>query len=192
MVENGELIVDSLIDNEILKQIPILGTSLNLYRGVRSIRDTAYINKVKIFIERLGDFTDEKRKRLIEQSKKDEKSRAKMGDALFTTLEQSDSRVKIEYMAIAFEAYLNEDFEQSDFRFICHIIQNSFSDELVDVVENETPKTEMKYLVPVGLAETIFQRPTFDMPSNEPNYKLSTAAEQLRAAWRTYGTSENN
>jgi len=187
LAENGELIIDSLIENEILKQIPILGTSLNIYRGINSIRDAAYVNKVKIFIDRLGEFSNEKRQRLVEESKKDEKSRAKMGDALFTTIEQSDSRIKIEYLAIAFEAFLNEDFDQSDFRLICHIIQSSFSDELEDVIESTNPKTELKYLVPIGLAEAVYKESTFDMKTTEPNYELSESAKQLRHAWRKYG-----
>ncbi len=117
--------------------------------------------------------------------KKNEKSRAKFGDAIFTAIEKSDSMVKIEYLAISFEAYINGDFEESDLRLICHIINNTFSDELIDIIENDQSTGELKYSVANGLAETIYRELTFD-GNSEPDYVLSKTAEQIRKAWRTY------
>ena len=188
LAENAEIVLDSLIQNDVLKEIPIIGTSLNLYRGVQSIRDAAYLNKVKIFIESVGRVSEQQKKRLIEESKKDEKRRAKFGDALFTAIEQSDSRIKLEYLGVAFEAFLNDDFPQEDLRLICHIIHSSFSDELEDVIENEHPQFELKYLVPTGLAEVEYPNVTFDMDTTGPTYELSAIANMLRKAWRDYKT----
>ncbi len=185
LADTTEALIDSVIENEIVKGIPILGTTINLYKGVLSIRDVTYLNKIKAFVEHIGEFSEEQRKKVIEESKEDEKRRTKFGDALITTLEQSDSIVKVEYLAIAFEAFLNEELLNEDFRLICHIIRQSFTDELVDVVENETPSIELKYVVPSGLADTQYK--TISMGgTGSPQYVLSTAAESLREAWRKY------
>jgi len=185
LADNTEVAIDTLLDNEVIKEIPILGSSIKIIRGIQSLRDRAYLNKVKLFIEKVGQINDDQKQRIISESKKSEKSRAKFGDAIFTTIEQSDSTVKIEYMAIAFEAFLNKDFEESDLRLICHIIRNTFSDELIDIVENEHPTTDLKYVVSTGLAEAIYEPLKFD-GNAEPKYKLSGSAEQLRKSWKTY------
>lgn len=185
LADNSEILIDALIENEVLKVIPILGSSLKIVRGVQNVRDRAYLNKIKFFLEHVGEITQKQKSRIIEDSKKNEKSRAKLGDAIFTCIEKSDSVVKIEYISISFEAYLNEDFDESDLRLICHIINNTFSDELIDIIENETPSGELKYSVPNGLAEAVYHELTFD-GNSEPSYVLSRTAEQLRKAWRKY------
>jgi len=186
LTDNGEVLLDSLIDNEILKEIPILGSSLKILRGIQSIRDRAYLNKIKRFVDHLGEIDEKERKKLIDESTKDKKRRVKFGDAVFITIEQSDSLVKIEYLAIAFESFLNEELDESDLRLICHVINNSFTDDLIEVVEKEHPKN-LQYVVPSGLAETIYPRLTADNTGNiEPSYTLSSTANQLRTAWRKY------
>lgn len=186
ITDNAEVALDSLIKNEVLKEIPVLGTSVKVMRAIKSTRDNAYVNKVKFFIENVGHVNDEKKKRLIEESKEDEKSRAKFGDALFTAIDQSDSIVKVEYLALAFEAFLNNDFDRNALRLICHIINSAFTDELIDIIENERPKMDLKYAVPSGLADVEYPKATFDMESTGPQYSLSSLAEHLRKAYRKY------
>jgi hypothetical protein len=105
LADNSEVLLDSLIDNEILKEIPILGSSLKIIRGVQSIRDRAYLSKIKRFVDHLGEIDDKERKKLIDESNKDKKRRVKFGDAIFTTIEKSDSLLKVEYLAIALSLF---------------------------------------------------------------------------------------
>jgi hypothetical protein len=185
--ENVEAVFDSLLDNDIVKEIPILGSSLKIIRGVKCFRDVAYLRKIKLFLETVGDLNEKQKQRLLLDSRKDKNRRAKFGDAIFTTIEQSDSEVKIEYIAIAFEAYLNMDFEESDLRLICHIIRSSFSDELIDIIENDNPTCDLKFVVPCGLAEALYEPLKFD-GNAEPKYRISSSSEQLRIAWRKYNS----
>ncbi|MGJ8733529.1 MAG: hypothetical protein ACSHW4_10300 [Cellulophaga sp.] len=186
LTDNSEIILDSLIDNEILKEIPIIGNSINIIRGIRSIRDNAYLKKVKVFIDNLGELSESEKNKLIEESKKDVKRRVKFGNAIFTTIEKSDSLIKIEYLALAFEAFLNNEFPESDLRHLCHIINNSFTDDLIDVIENETPKGNLKFLVGTGLADVQYPKLTFDMDHTEPKYILSDTSDILRRIWIKY------
>ena len=184
--DNSEILLDSLINNEILKEIPVLGSSLKIIRGVMNVRDKAYLNKIEAFIECIGEISEENKLKLISKSKEDQQSRVKFGDAIFTTIEQSDSLVKVEYLAIAFEAFLNEDFGESSLRLICHIIRNSFTDDLIYIIENENPRGSLEHLVASGLAEMEFRELTSDMTKTEPKYHLTAASIWIRAEWRKY------
>ena len=188
LADTGEMALDSLIENEVIKEIPILGTSLKVIKGIKNIRDKAYLNKVKRFVECIGEIDEVKKRKLIEESRLDAKRRIKFGDALFTSIEQSDSLAKVEYIAAAFEAFLNSELSENDLRLICHVIRNSFTDELVDIIEKDTPELELKYSVASGLADIEYKELTIDMTNTEPNYSISYAAEQLRDAWRKYKT----
>lgn len=185
LADGGEVLLDSVINNEVIKEIPILGTSLKLIKGIQNVRDRAYINKVRKFIDCLGNINDKKKKKLIDESRKDEKRRVKFGDAIFTTIDQSDSLVKVEYVAVAFEAFLNDDLSESDLRLICHIIRNSFVDELIDIVENKN-QFELKYMVASGLAEINYPILRISSETAEPEYEISMAARQLQEAYLKY------
>lgn len=190
LADTSEVILDSLLENDIVKEIPILGSSIKIIRGIKSLRDRAYLNKIKIFLERIGEINEKQRRKLIEDSRQNEKSRAKFGDAIFTAIEQSDSTVKIEYLAVAFEAFTKDEIDESLLRLLCHIIRNTFSDELTDIIENEKPILELKYAVASGLAETTFEPIKFDS-NGEPNYSLSNEANVMRMLWKKYGKKES-
>ncbi len=70
LADNSEVILDLLMQNELIKMIPILGSSLKIIRGVQNIRDRAYLNKIKYFIEKVGEINGQQKTRLIEDSKK--------------------------------------------------------------------------------------------------------------------------
>ncbi|WP_157849062.1 hypothetical protein, partial [Flavobacterium sp. Leaf82] len=65
------------------------------------------------------------------------------------------------------------------------VINNTFSDELIDIIENEKPIGDLKNVVSSGLAETKYREMTLD-GNSEPDYILSITAKQLRIAWRKY------
>ena len=186
LADSGEVLLDSLINNEILKEIPVLGTSLKLIRGIQSISDKFYLRKIKFFIEYLGEIDEVKKIKLIEEAKKSKSSRAKFGDALFTTIEQSDSELKIEYVAVAFEAFLNNDINEWDLREICHIIKIAFTDDLTKIIEDKMIEIELKKLVGIGLAIAKYKPLKISTTEMEPDYELSHSAKLLREAWSRY------
>lgn len=202
-----EVGLDTLQENEIIKEIPILGSVVNIARGVNSYRERVFLNKIKIFVEKIGTTTEEQRKRLVDESQKSEQSKSRLGDAVFTTIEQSDSVFKIELMAVAFEAFLKKEFDEYYLRSLSHIIKNTFSDDLRYIIETKASAIDYYAFVGTGLVDS-YSQPTKSqieeenhykdlegldrLSEYEPeavriNYKLSKVAEHLRRTWSKYG-----
>lgn len=153
--DSTEIILDSLIENgnEVLKEIPVVGPTINLIKGIKNVRDRTYLSKIKYFIEYVGEINTSQKKILIEESKRDKKRRTKFGESLYTTIEQADSPTKIEYLAIAFEAFLNKDIDHKKLGYLCHAMNRCFVDDLVEIIEKEFPDQEViKANVATGLA----------------------------------------
>lgn len=189
IIDSGEIIIDSLIDNEILKAIPVLGTSLNIVKGIKDIRDWTYLRKVKAFVENLGDITEEQRSKLIEKSRIDQKSRLKFGEALFTTIEQSNTTVKMEYLAVAFEAFLNDDIEDYDLRAICYAIDNTYIDDLILIIDNvEYDEDVYKRCISSGLftESIIMQHGGLGVSVGGSNLNGTDLLDKFRLAWKKY------
>jgi len=187
IVDNSEILLDSLITNEILKEIPVIGTSIKLIKGVNNIRDQIYLNKIKYFLKNVGELTVSQKKRLIKESKKDSKRRTKFGESLFTTIEQADSLTKIEYLAITFEAFLNSDIDDKELRHICHAINRCFIDDLVEIVEADFPNYEiLKSNVDTGLASSLEGGITANLMGGNVTYTISFLGEKFRKIWNKY------
>ena len=49
----GELVLDSQLTEGLLKEIPIVKTVFAIYKSGKSIRDTLYLRKLKMFLENM-------------------------------------------------------------------------------------------------------------------------------------------
>lgn len=49
-LENAEVAADLLTSNEVLREIPVVGTALNIIRGVRDVRERIFAHKPERFV----------------------------------------------------------------------------------------------------------------------------------------------
>ena len=153
-LDNAEIALDILINNEIIKEIPILGNSLKIIQGIKTMRDRFYIAKIEKFITNIGNFSETQKEKLLLESKFDSNSKTKFSHAIYNTIEQSDSEIKIEILAYVFEGFLNNEITRIELRKICHGINLCFSDLLLDIVEKtHYSTTEFKEGVNSGFIE---------------------------------------
>jgi hypothetical protein len=52
-LESAEVIADSLIENELIKSIPVVGTALKLISGSLDLRNKIFLSKVQRFIQKI-------------------------------------------------------------------------------------------------------------------------------------------
>lgn len=187
IADHSEILIDNLIENEILKEIPIIGTTIHIIKGVRSIRDKIYLSKIQYFLKNIGEISSSQKERLIKESKKDRKRSAKFGESLFTTIEQADGLTKIKYLAIAFEAFLNSELDNKELRHICHGINRCFIDDLMELVEAEYPNQQiLEPNISTGFVSTFHGGFTADLTSSNITFMISPLGEKFRKAWKKY------
>lgn len=51
-LEGAEIIIDSLIENDLIKSIPVIGTALKVISGCLDLRDKIFLSKVPAFYTR--------------------------------------------------------------------------------------------------------------------------------------------
>lgn len=155
LADLGEVAIDQLMTNEIIKEIPILGSAVNIARAGIGIREKAFLNKLRIFIELLPQQSDEERKKFSEEVDKDSTSRIKFGEAVLTTIEQSDSSAKVEYVAIIFSSFVKFEISARELREMCHSINIAQVDDLVAFTEADKPtERQIRDLIHTGLTAT--------------------------------------
>ena len=97
---------DQLLQEGILRDVPLIGTVVGIARVVGTISDRIFLLKVKKFIFSLSKLSDVEKDDFSEQMDKDEKLRSKVGETVVLLLDRSDDLEKVEILAKIFSVYI--------------------------------------------------------------------------------------
>jgi len=140
-VDISELVVDSFLNDGLLKDIPVIGTGVKLIKLGTSISDMILLYKLKIFMENINIVSEEDIDKFKEKMKND-KNRDDIGIKILNIIDKIDEYTKIKWIAIVFLDYLEKNIDK-DFLFrIITIINNTFFKDILSLKVFEG-KTEM-------------------------------------------------
>ena len=178
-----ELGLDSILDDGLLKDIPVVNSIISLYKTGVNLRERFLIKKLLVFLTSLSDTAIEDR---IEFIRKHEKESAKIGEELIILLDRLDHVNKPEYVAKLFKHYLNEEISLIIYRRLCQIIDKCFIEDLKFLKENEGSEIvtgiEALGLANNGLAvRASFDGGTFDEVNYNPrtDYRINELGKLL-------------
>jgi hypothetical protein len=141
-IELAETFSDTLLEDGILKDIPIIGSIVGLTKAVISINDRLLIKKLIYFISEFNDIDQEKRNKLISGIDNSEKEQIKLGEKLLYIIDKSDDHITARYIAILFRAFLNEELSYSEFLRCSAIIQKMLIQDLEKFIETKVEDIE--------------------------------------------------
>lgn len=188
LADIGEAALDAVTENEVIREIPILGTAVGIARAASSIRDRVFLNKVRHFLKNVDEIGEDQRARFQETLGSNPEARSKTGEAVFYIFEQGDSMKKVEYAALAFRAFLDGQLPYDELSIMCYAIRQAYTGDLECFVESEqiaSSKYNLRFLVPSGLAEASYQFVSAG-GSLEPDYDVSDTGKALRDIWIRY------
>lgn len=98
----GEAIMDSALNDGILKDIPILGSIVGAGKCIKNISDVLFTNKLIAFLTGLKDAEAEERKAAILKWEDDAKYRMRVGEALLNMINRCDDTQKAQWLSKLF------------------------------------------------------------------------------------------
>ncbi len=157
-----EVIADSVIDDGLLRDIPVVNTLRGLCLGYRSVQDARFERKVMKFLVSVQELTQEERESLLSKIENDRHYGEKLGETVIDLLLRIDGTYKVKIVAEAFKAYAKGEIGYEE---LCRV--NSAAErallidfdqlkELVDVGDTllEALPQSFQSLVSSGLATT--------------------------------------
>ena len=139
-VDISEILVDNLLEDGILKEIPIIGTILKLGKFTLNIKDHLFIKKIIYFISEIKEISPEKRNELISKIDDSEEFRIKIGEKLLFIIDKCEDHIESEYVAKFFKAFLNEKIYYSDFLRCSSILQKIFFEDFEYFINHNPPE----------------------------------------------------
>jgi len=90
----GELILDSLLENGTLKDIPVINSAFNLYKAGVEIRRNFLIKKIVNFLKELNEAPLDKRQKFIKEMDKKAGGKRLFGETILLLIDRAESLQK--------------------------------------------------------------------------------------------------
>jgi hypothetical protein len=121
LAELGEVGLDHIMSDGVLRDVPILGTLLNTVRAAGHVRDALFVRKLARFFQALDKVPFEQRQAFC-ASLGSTTERRRVGEALLLLLDRLDDMSKPELVARAFRAYMRGEIDRRQFELLASAI----------------------------------------------------------------------
>jgi hypothetical protein len=193
-----EVTLDSLMQDGVLKEIPIIATVVGLLKTSNNIREKIFAKKLLNFFYALKDIPIKKRIDFIQRLDETKGFKKKVGETIIVLLEQIDNLEKPKIIGNLFKAYILENISFHDFSKISSSVNRINLDDLVQFFESTRTGIKLPQLIKENLAfnglmsATILEQAlTFDMTHISPDldYFINEFGEKLiKYGFNNYAT----
>lgn len=122
----SEVVVDSLLQDGVLRDIPIISTIVGIKNTWFAIRDHNFLKKVMHFLWKIEDIPIAKREKFVEQLNNNPKEKQKTGENLILILDRLDDMRKAEILGCIFKRYINSEIDQNMLRLLYTALDRIF------------------------------------------------------------------
>lgn len=126
----SEVVLDSILNDGILKDIPFVRTFVGIGKFVFRIYDRIFLKKVVKFLIELSNISTEEKEEFLGKLK-DEKKERELGESLILYLDRHENFKKPELLAKVFKAYIQHHLTYEQF----HLLAASIDKALVQDIE---------------------------------------------------------
>jgi len=126
----AESLIDSTMNDGILKEIPILGTLVGISKTAGKVREALFLKKVVHFINEVKGVPPEQREKIIRKIDTSEKYRLKLGEKLMYILDKADDHEKSRLIGRLFKSFLLEEIDYDSFLRSSVVIDRSIPEDL--------------------------------------------------------------
>lgn len=181
-LENFEALIDTSIDNEIVKAIPVVGTLFKVLKAVPDIRNRIFAAKLTRFIQVFENVPPGAMKKIRQKVAASPDEATKVGETLLLVLERITALEKAEIIAYVFIAYTLGHITPAYFRRLSDAIDQAFIDDLKEFLgTRKTGHNTMKHLVRAGL--TFGDLNVIPRSREDRHYAVSDLGQQLINAY---------
>ncbi|NOY48407.1 MAG: hypothetical protein GXO84_09500 [Chlorobi bacterium] len=191
-LEGAEVIADSLIESEIIKSIPIVGTALKLISGSLDLRDKIFLSKIQRFIQEIESISIEERLEFNQSILSNKKSMTAVGETSLLVLDKLSDLKKADLLGLYFSCFISGHLDEYQFRRVAEAIDTAFIDDIemflkTGADELLSQKQFMEALFSSGMTAISAGKTWND--SGELFYEASSMGRQMIELWHEYKQS---
>lgn len=151
----GEFAVDTVTKGDVLEAVPFVNLAFKALKAKDSISDAMFKNKLVLFVNGIGELSEEERRKVAEHFLRDEGKKA--GETLLLVLDRLTDLDKPELLGFLFKEFANGRLTAEQLRRLTVAVDVGFADDLRDLLDEQLQGTSersqdcRRRLVPTGL-----------------------------------------
>lgn len=143
-IDLGEVALDALLNEGILRDVPILGSLVNVVKVGRSVPDKLLALKVRRLLKALDKVKPAQRAALVTDALSCDEDRRAVGEIVVFALNAADSLRKAEYIGYLLCAYIEKKLSLGDFQYFVHAVNTSFINDVTLLLYFAKEKTKLR------------------------------------------------
>ena len=183
-IDTSEIVLDSLLDDGILKDIPVFGWAVKAFKAQRSIRDGLFLKKVALFAQGAQNVSDEKREEFRKRIEDDKQHCKRVGESLLLFLERHERLEKSLLLGKLFAAHLNNEISYQNFSQLAAALDRAILEDLQALRNNVQYVHMLRESVNEGLYRCGLMRIEIEVPA--PSRKLFQAGIPTKSEGRVH------
>jgi hypothetical protein len=120
----GEVALDSLLQESALKEIPVIGTAITLYKAGNDVAAYFFAKKIVAFLSEIETISQEKRNEFLDKHCSYEEGIEHIGEVTLMLLEKIDHPSLARLLGRAFRLMINEAISRQTFELYSYIIKD--------------------------------------------------------------------
>ncbi|QSA99911.1 hypothetical protein JWZ98_14615 [Methylomonas sp. EFPC1] len=178
--EAAEFSLDALLDDGVVKDIPIVGSVAKLYSVAVGAQGYVFAKKIRKFLAELSSIPQQQREDFALKLEEDKKLRERTVETVLALLDKLDDLQKASLLARAFTGYVRDEFDFSTFQRLATAVDRCLVADLPLLEKMANPISLEGYigdmLVSAGLA-TIESIPAIRASGVNKTYGISHLGE---------------
>lgn len=128
-----EPVLDSITDNQILKDIPVLSSAVKVAELGRGISDRIFLAKIHRFLNALEPTASPEAQKFAEELASGDVDASRTAETLLLAIDSTDDLEKAPIIAAVFQAFLRGGLDKVEFRRIIAAINASVVEDLLEI-----------------------------------------------------------
>lgn len=98
----GEIAIDAVLDDGLLRDVPVIGSLVGLTKTIRNVYDYMFAKKLIAFLFKVKECDQKERAKAIQKWSKDSKYRIHVGETLIGMIQRCDDTIKAKWLSMLF------------------------------------------------------------------------------------------
>jgi hypothetical protein len=162
-----EVTLDCYIDHEVLKDIPIVGTLVNVWKAKKTISDKIFYIKMERFLRRTKNIDQSSAREWRRKMKDDPESARKIGETIVLCLESQSSLKKCDIIGHLFRKMIENDLSKEVFDRMIHAIWQMYVHDVLEITQIDLSARDEHA---INIAKKLLATGFFSMSQTEPSY----------------------
>lgn len=121
-IDIAEISIDSILENGVLKDLPIVGSLIGIWKTGVAVNDYRFLNKMMLFLKESSILSESNRKKIIEDLE-DSEYQSEVGEKLIAIIDKLETGSKAKLLGKTLALFGNKIITKDEFWRVAFIIE---------------------------------------------------------------------